>query len=589
MSLRLKSLQFLPRDGGWSSPVYRFAPVTTLVTGDNGAGKTPMLRTLAVALGAKLELPQIIVKKCRSVRLVLADQKRTVAVERHLGEVSATFHEGGAETECSGEEEISREIMRQLSIEPRNLVRRSDNQPVPPYMSVLAPLFVVDQDHGWKDVYEPPPNVNFLHDQREEALRWILDIPQRSVANTKQEKDEAKRRETVLVEAIDVKKRLIESLRRQVGDDGHDGGREGLEAQRAAVTERLSSLIQSYDGLAKIDAVIEAETRQSTTDRDEARERLQSLERQASNLRQTKAELTNETSVLEANEIAADVFRKFCGNEDCNLFRPQDSYGRRLLYMRDQLKDIDSTSSLLAQQIQDAIVTLAQRQARLDQYRQRQRADATRSGGETLVSAIEALTREIADVSIRLDKLTTLEGERKRLGALIGQAQRATEVVEQLAGTRSSPGGTRLTDARTLFATATDKWLTALNTRHVSATHFDASLVPFIGDERFSISSSQSGSTRTRVVLALHAALIETSILMHGYHPPFLILDAPKQQELHRSDLAAFVSACEALFGDQEPPFQLIVGAKEQDIFQHTPTEIWEPTFKSDEGLHFLG
>ncbi len=587
---RLRSFQILPRDDGWKSPEYQFGRLTTLITGDNGAGKTPMLRALALALGAKVELPQVINLKCRGVRLVFDKQPGPVVVERAFAQVYATFEEGGRTTRCFSEDDISEAVMQHLSISPRSLVRRQDNQPVAPYMSVLAPLFFVDQDHGWKDVYEAPPNVNFLHDQREEALRWILDIPQRNLANTRREKDEARRKEGAVLEQVELKKRFVESLRRQVGDDARDGGRESLEAQRATIAERLNALVQSYDGLARVDAVVEADARNAGNDRDAARDQLLSLERQAGNLRQTRNELASETSVLEANEIAANVFRDFCGNEDCNLFRPQDSYGRRLLHLRDQLKDIDSTSSLLMQQIDQARATLSDRQSRLDQHVQRRREQSNRTGGETLVQAIEALTKEASQISLRLDRVLMLEDERRKLGALMEQAQRASEQVAQLAGTRHSAGGSRLADARTLLATTTDKWLRAVHARHVgSATQFDPNLVPYIAGERFSISSSQSGSTRTRVVLALHAALIETSIEMRGQHPGFLILDAPKQQEFHPPDLAAFVTACERLFVEQSAPFQLVVGAKDQDIFETVPSAVWEPTFRADEGYHFLG
>lgn len=591
MSVRLKTFQFLPREeDGWGSPEYEFDKLTTLVTGENGAGKTPMLRGLALALGSKFELPQAIKDKSRAVRLVLDTSSGPVVVERSLGQTYATVTENGDVIRCTNEEEISEVMLRLLSIKPRSLVRRDDNQPVAAYVSVLSPIFFVDQDRGWRDVYEPLPNVNFLHEQREEALRWILDIPQRVIANARKEKDEAKRNEAELVEQLERKRRLVESLRREAGADGREGGRDALEAQRASVTDRLTGLLQSYDGLAKVDAALEAEARKAEAERDEADARLRTLERQSANLRQTHTELISQTSVLEANEIAANVFREFCGNEDCNLFRPQDSYGRRLLHLRDQLKDVDSTSSLLAKQIDEACEALTLRGAVVEQHQQRRRAGTTRSGGDTIVAAIESLTKEVGEISVRLDRLQRLDDERKRLAKLMEQAQRASERVTQLAGTRSAPGGGRLNDARTLLAQNTDKWLRALHTRHVGeSTSFDPNLVPYIGGERFSVASSQSGSTRTRIVLALHAALIETSIAVGGHHPPFLILDAPKQQEFKVEDLSNFVTACEALFAAQRPPFQLIVGAKDPDIFKRPPDAVWRPTFKSGDELHYLG
>lgn len=135
-----------------------------------------------------------------------------------------------------------------------------------------------------------------------------------------------------------------------------------------------------------------------------------------------------------------------------------------------------------------------------------------------------------------------------------------------------------------------ERWLAALKTRHVAGdVHFDATFTPTIGGEKFSQSLGPSGSTRTRYVLALHAAIVETSIEMNGSHPPFLILDAPKQQELEPADLAAFISVCVKVFGEQTPPFQLVVGAKDRDIFKKAPDETWKPMFPSPTGDHYLG
>jgi len=54
----------------------------------------------------------------------------------------------------------------------------------------------------------------------------------------------------------------------------------------------------------------------------------------------------------------------------------------------------------------------------------------------------------------------------------------------------------------------------------------------FIDGELFSETSHQSGNTRTRIVLALHAALLEVALARNGNHPGWLPFDAPKQHEL---------------------------------------------------------
>lgn len=587
---RLKSFELLPAENGWRSPRYEFGALTTLITGDNGAGKTPMLRALAVTLGAKIELPKLVKENCRASRLVLSLEGKEVTIERSLNSAYASFDDHGSVIRCFNEEDISRELMKHYAIQPRTLVARQDSEPVPPYMSILAPVFYVDQDHGWKDIYEPAPNVNFVTDQREEALRWLLDIPQRNFSNTRQERDEARRRASQSAEQLEDKRRLVESLRREAGDDSLEGARLSLEARKADISERLNGLVQSWSGLSSVHAAMEVAEGQARVDVQNAHGRLRMMEQQAANLQKTRVQLVSETSVLEANEIAAQVFRGFCDNRNCNLFRPQDSYGRRLLHLRDQLKDIDSTTSALSLQIELSRSALDQSQRLLDEQAQQRRAAASRAGGDLLVSAIEALTKEMSEVSLRLDRLVRLDRERQRLGALVEASNRAIEAVAALAGTRSASGGSRLNDARSLLANATQRWLAALNTRHVGpSVSFDSNLIPQVAGERFSIASSQSGSTRTRVVLALHAAFVETSIEMKGFCPPLLILDAPKQQELQPEDLAAFVTASEKLFKRERPPFQLVIGAKDQDIFAEVPSAVWEPVFRSGDGYHFLG
>ena len=47
-SARLKSFEILPKEDGWKSPRYQFGRITTLITGENGAGKTPMIRSLEI-------------------------------------------------------------------------------------------------------------------------------------------------------------------------------------------------------------------------------------------------------------------------------------------------------------------------------------------------------------------------------------------------------------------------------------------------------------------------------------------------------------------------------------------------------------
>ena len=592
MTARLTDFAFIPRQhGGWGTPLYRFGRGTTLVTGENGAGKTPILRGVAFALGGKIELPAIITAHCEGVRLSLADTSgRTIVVRKMFDGGRATFDDGGRSHSVSKDEDFSSVMLQLLGIQPRSLVRRSDNQPVPPYVSLLTPLFIVDQDNGWRDLYGPPPNLNFVQDQTEECLRWILDVPQRNSSRPRQERADARQKADVARERFEHSRRLIETMRSEAGDDARDGMKQSLEEMKRAATVRLTALIGDFSGLAAVDSSVDAELRAAEARRERADRGFATAVRQRSALQRTREELIAETNVLEGNEVAANVFREFCGNSDCNLFRPQDSYGRRLLYLKDQLKDIDTSASLLEADVAAAEAMVAQCGRDSEVIRHRLRMQAAASAGEQLVAEIESLTRELAALTVRIERLRTIDAERVRLAELMGLVQKAEEEVTAMASVRSANGGDRLIDARTIMARNSMKWLTALHARNVGAeVQFDVNLQPHIGGERFSPASSQSGSTRTRIVLALHAALVETSLEMKGQHPGLLILDAPKQHELHPQDLAAFVSACENLFAKQHPPMQLIVGAKERDIFVNRSETVWEPTFKDQDGDHYLG
>jgi|SRR5664280_2532095 len=77
---------------------------------------------------------------------------------------------------------------------------------------------------------------------------------------------------------------------------------------------------------------------------------------------------------------------------------------------------------------------------------------------------------------------------------------------------------------------------------------------------------------------------------IRGYHPPFLILDTPKQHELHAADLGAFVQRFEKMIAQGKKLFQLIIGATEEDFTTNAAScKFWRPKFGTVEEPRFLG
>jgi hypothetical protein len=73
----------------------------------------------------------------------------------------------------------------------------------------------------------------------------------------------------------------------------------------------------------------------------------------------------------------------------------------------------------------------------------------------------------------------------------------------------------------------------------------------FISRREFSTNTHQSGSSRTRIVLAFHAALL-VALLRSGNHPGWLFFDGPKQHELNQQDFDAYIERLR-LISDKHP------------------------------------
>jgi hypothetical protein len=74
-----------------------------------------------------------------------------------------------------------------------------------------------------------------------------------------------------------------------------------------------------------------------------------------------------------------------------------------------------------------------------------------------------------------------------------------------------------------MLGDAMQQWLITLGTQNTRTAHFDEDFVLYVDGARFATTTHQSGSTRTRIVLAFHAALLEVSLARGGNHPGWLL------------------------------------------------------------------
>jgi hypothetical protein len=259
--------------------------------------------------------------------------------------------------------------------------------------------------------------------------------------------------------------------------------------------------------------------------------------------------------------------------------------------LKDQLKDFETGASQAQRQLALLQAQLEGANVALQQAVDAKRASLGRSTGDTAVEDVRALSTELADIQQRIARIQLVASERTKLESLVESEARATAAVADLRPTGGARrDNSRLLDVRAVLAEKVSEWVVALRTPNVGAISIDEELRLSINNERFTPQSSHSGSTRTRIVLALHAAVIETSHILNGNHPKLLVLDAPKQHELNADDLAAFVQKFYRLFSTGDRPVQLVLSATDASV---VPSEcldaVWEPQFPGPDGLHYLG
>ncbi len=598
MSYRLSTLQFRPRAlSGWTTGPLNFGRAVTLILGGNGSGKTPVLKGIPFALGHSVQIPPEIQTHCASVVLTLTDEENVVTIERYFGQsfdAKVTEVDGSEQRFIGDEKDFSSWAIELLDIPERNLAGKSAGI-VPPYMSILTPIFWVDQDLGWRNLYSPPSTHNFVKDQDTEVLRWILDVPAQHRAIDKNAFTSVKQQLESVKEQIAIKRNTIAALNQELGPDQTTEGHGRLLRRRETLLENLRANTSVLEAFVRSSSAVDERITESARKRDAARFSLNAAERRINTLRRVGEDLKTEVSILEMNETAADAFRtlSLCGNESCQFFRrPEESYGRRLLYLKDQLKDFQTSHANLKQEIESLRADFNNTEDDWRHLSQQKQESLNEAGFDQITPTIDLITKELSDVSLRIERVELTRKEQENLDRLVEKAVRLEEEAAQLRPTgRGAVDQTRLSDVRFELQRSFRTWLDTLQTQNIDRNvEISSDLRLYIGNERFSENSSISGSTRTRIVLAYHAALIETSLRANGHHPAFLILDTPRQHELHAEDLGAYVERFKSLVRTDLSPVQLIVAATQEDFMnEKLADEIWRPDYAAEKGPRFFG
>ncbi|WP_224247983.1 hypothetical protein [Hyalangium gracile] len=590
MNPLLKSLRFQARRGAqWISTDFRFGTNLTVLHGPNGSGKTPVIKGIVYALGYPIELTPEVRASFESIEVVVSRDAEDYSIKRIVdSEFEIVVSKAGSKSiRFEKERDFTKWFLELLAIPLTKLTDRGGNETIP-YVSVLIPGLYVDQDLGWRSLYAPAKTKNFIKDQEQEVLRILLGVPAKNPYRNVQDFAEAKSSFDLTSERISSQQRLLEKQRADLGGGLPDAA--SLESRKTQLTTELQGYKSGVEVVRQktgnLDAPIEEQSRLC----ERLRFELSALEGKRKRLAVASNEIASETQLVWLNAVAADAFRAFCGKEHCGLFKgSEESFGNRLLYLRDQIKDIESSSASIEIEIQNHKARLTEAEAKLKELSNAKEAAAKASGVDAVLRSIEILTKELAEVSLRLEKRKALDAEERTLDRMIEQREQIRVRVDELKpGRRARADSTA--DIRGKLRENLHRWLSTLGTQNLAEPIIlDEEFRLFFDKDRFTETSFQSGSTRTRIVLAFHAALLETSIQEGGNHPGILIFDAPRQHELDGKHLAAYLKALKKLSLQSDGRAQVVLSVSDLPVKLDHGDAVWRPGFDSPTGPRYFG
>ena len=584
--MRLKSLKVEPfGQQGWESPLLEFGERTTLIFAKNGSGKTPIIQSLAASLGFPPKFRDEILSNCAAVTLEVEHEGNELVIRRILGETNHDFQASltyqGNESEHFNEGSFSVALFEALGLEPPRLISNK-GEAAQPYISTVLPVFYLNQGDGYTATYKSTNS--FILDQFVEMVRFVFELNPKHSFDVKKNLIEEKAALEAQTRKIVAAQRIFEYQSRGVDDS--PANQKVLQLRAAELTAQIETLRDSVDTKGAASSTLSELLRQKDLQIRSKQIELSELQNRISGIDAIRTEIEGEVKTLGLNEEARRVFSSFheiCGASNCGLFiGSTESYGKNLLYLRDQIKDLDRNTlraKIRIEHLEDALKDLrAERKELVEKLN-----SPLTAGVDQLVTAVQGLTKNMVETQADLGRITALKEERSKISKLEIERIRIQDRIDSLSN--SGRSDIAFSNLRLQLRTLAVKWMNILDTKNVSRdVEIDLELRFKFNGESLDLFS---GSTKIRLVLAIHAALFEAYISEPSRPFRFLILDTPKQQELHTEDLANYLAELERLCTEKNA--QLIFSSTEYDHPTGTQDKRWLPMYKGSDHPMYLG
>jgi predicted nucleic acid-binding Zn-ribbon protein len=545
------------------------------------------MKGILQALGHEVELPPDVMTRCEFAELTLMVDGRPIVLSRRLQpDFEISIDDGSTPQVLQEQADYANWFATLFGGEPRELTTKQ-NQPAGLYATVLLPAIWVDQDHGWTTDYWTPPHRNFIQDQRQEVIRYLVGLPARHPFRQRTQFDLAKTSLERAEKAIELQRFVVERLRTNEQLEEHE--EPALIERCAQLREDLAANSEGIEAIRSAVTFFDREIAMLESQRNEMLGRHGGITKRKGQLSLVLSELDGEEDILTANVQATDLLRQFCARDGCQMFLTSErSFGRSLLFLKDQIKDLKTSDRSLGR---DA-AAIARRIETLDTALSTKRVErqnaVNASPHAEVMWKLNALTKEIVQVELRLAKVQQYSTELKKFERLLDQREQAAAAVAELRPSRGKTASA-IDDVRRLLSDSMQQWLITLGTQNTRSAHFDEDFVLYVDGGKFSLTTHQSGSTRTRIVLAFHAALLEVSLARGGNHPGWLFFDAPKQHELSQIDFDAYTSRLVQLAAKHHGRLQVVFSVADLKTQFEVGDEVWAPRFTFDGSPRFLG
>ncbi|MFC5694861.1 hypothetical protein ACFPU0_04720 [Pseudomonas sp. GCM10022186] len=584
--MRFETLEIIANGAtGWCSGKLVFGQVITQLYATNESGKTPLIMSVLFCLGMDAKFRADIVKNCKSACLTVTIEDRQISFERIIGErFDITVRENTKTiNRFYNDEDFSRYLFRLLDIRTDRLIT-SNGLPTAPYFSTLIPLFYLDQDHGYSEFYSP--RQSFIKDQYSEMVRLVNDLPPQNLYDKKRKGIDLQKEVNYLDSTIVSSRKLLERLQQDLPIPVRKV--EAVEQQLERAKSRLESLKNTKnlksEAISGLDELISVQKHQY---RELSNEEIK-LESKIRSSRLIREEIESEIETLNLNEEARRAFISFselCKTPNCGMFMASaESYGKSLLYLKDQIKDLEIATAANMQAAEQVLIFKTILKKQIEELTNKRVLAERESGVDAFIEAISATTTEIFELQLEKGKLKKLEDQSSQHAGLLEKRERALSLLESTQKSTEQP--VDVLNFRIKLSETMTKWLGVLHARNIPRQiKIDSGLKPIMGEEKLELFK---GSSKSRTVLAYHAALFE--ICVSDPKSPYraLILDTPKQQDIPDEHLDAFVKELKSLAAKNNAQVIFSTSSYRYEIEGRYDRE-WLPSFGEDADPMYLG